>query len=276
MRESVSSLDVFNVQECSKTKVRIEIRMLIDLYQTQSVKKQVFFNRLLALIATLLLATTAAAAIDLAHDGSGHHLNNSIIPALPQFDSAAPMRRPANLSSKPEKPMCRKEYGFNLKIESCVDAWRSIPANTRQHTYGRRNRGKFEVPLPQRFLSGQAGGLNVIIRGYRPNIRCLGRFPTPFPGTCSTLLDYIPISNHYVPFVEEPVQTAHVLVPRTGLVIKDKNVDLCTETINLLEGNGDTSSWLDIWRSAVAVEKLCVRHGRTGVAFGQGACSFST
>ena len=50
-----------------------------------------------------------------------------------------------------------------------------------------------------------------------------------------------------------------------------ENVNLCTETINIVEGDRDQCSWLDLWRAAVAVEKLCVRNGRTGVAFRQGA-----
>ena len=47
-------------------------------------------------------------------------------------------------------------------------------------------------------------------------------------------------------------------------------VALCAETINIVEGNQDSSSWLELWRSAVAVEKLCIQKGRTGVAFKQG------
>ena len=139
--------------------------MLIDIYQTQSGRNQVSLNPLLALIVSMLLATTAAAAVDLAHNQGGYRLNNSIIPALSPFNSASPMPTnnlhsdwsgmPTNLSSKLDKPMCRREYGANLNKKSCVNAWRSIPVNTQEHTYGRRNRGRFQVPLPQRFLSGE-------------------------------------------------------------------------------------------------------------------------
>lgn len=51
---------------------------------------------------------------------------------------------------------------------------------------------------------------------------CLGRFPPPFPGTCSSLLDYLTVSNHYVAFVEEPIGQPFVLVPPNGLIIKDR------------------------------------------------------
>lgn len=139
--------------------------MLIDVYQTQSRRNQVLLNPLLALIVSMLLATTAAAAVDLAHSQGGYRLNNSIIPALSPSNSASPMPTdnphsawsgmPTNLSSKPDNPMCRREYGVNLNKKSCVNAWRSIPGNTEKRTYGRRNRGRFEVPLPQRFLSGE-------------------------------------------------------------------------------------------------------------------------
>ena len=50
-----------------------------------------------------------------------------------------------------------------------------------------------------------------------------------------------------------------------------EQVDLCKETINIVEGRGDQCSWLELWRAAAAVEKLCVQNGRAGVAFKQGA-----
>ena len=123
------------------------------------------FNPIVALIASILVATTAAMVVDLAHHEGGHRLNNSLVPPLFTVDSAAPMPagtnysawsgRPTSLSFKAERPLCRREYGVDLKKESCLDAWRSIPVNNQQRTYGRRNRGEFEVPLPQRFLSGE-------------------------------------------------------------------------------------------------------------------------
>ena len=139
--------------------------MLIDVYQARSLRNQALFNPLLALIVSILVATTAAAAVDLVHHEGGHRPNNSTIPPVLTFGSAAPMStektysawsgRPTSLSSKPERPLCRREYGVDLNKESCLDAWRSIPVNTQQRVYGRRNRGRFEVPLPQRFLSGE-------------------------------------------------------------------------------------------------------------------------
>ena len=143
------------------------IRMSIDVYQAQSLRKQVLFNPLLALIASILVATTAAVVVDLAHNEGGHGLNNSLVLPLLTLDSAAPMPtgttysawsgRPTSLSFEADRPVCRREYGVGLNKESCLDAWRSIPANNQQRTYGRRSRGKFEVPLPQRFLSGEWG-----------------------------------------------------------------------------------------------------------------------
>ena len=50
---------------------------------------------------------------------------------------------------------------------------------------------------------------------------CLGRFPPPFPGTCSSLLDSLTINYHYLYFVEEPVGRPFVIVPPNGLIIKD-------------------------------------------------------
>ena len=127
--------------------------MLIHVYQAQSPRNQVLVNRLLALIASLLLGTTAAATIYLPHNEGGQNLNNTINSPLLPFDSAAPM--PTNLSTKIERPLCRREYGIDLNKKSCLDAWQSIPFNSQQHTYGRRGKGRFEVPLPQRFLSGE-------------------------------------------------------------------------------------------------------------------------
>ena len=135
------------------------------MYQAQSLRDKALLNPLLALIAFLLVATTATAAADLVNDESGHDLNKSITQQLLPFDSAAPMQirktdsawsgLPTNLSLKFDGLICRKEYGLNLNKESCLDAWRSIPLNAELRTYGRRTRGKFEVPLPQRFLSGE-------------------------------------------------------------------------------------------------------------------------
>ena len=138
--------------------------MLIEVYQAQSLRDKVLLNLLLALIASLLVATTAAAAADLVHEGR-HDLNKSIIQQLLPSGSAAsmPIRKPdsawsglpTNLSLKFNGLICRREYGINLNEESCLDAWRSIPVSAQLRTYGRRTRGKFEVPLPQRFLSGE-------------------------------------------------------------------------------------------------------------------------
>ena len=137
--------------------------MLIDLYQGQSLRDRVLFNALL--IASTLVTITAAAAFDLAHNEAGHPINNSSNPPLLPFTSAAPMPiqktisawsgRPTGLLPKLETPLCRRQYGVDLNKESCLDAWRSIPINIQSHTYGRRDRGNFEVPLPQRFLSGE-------------------------------------------------------------------------------------------------------------------------
>ena len=69
---------------------------------------------------------------------------------------------------------------------------------------------------------GRNGGLNVIVRSYEPNIMCLGRFPPPFPGTCSTLIDNVAISTNYLAFVKEPVHQSFVIVPPNGLIIKDR------------------------------------------------------
>ena len=72
------------------------------------------------------------------------------------------------------------------------------------------------------YCLGRNGGLNVIVRSYDPHVMCLRRFPPPFPGTCSTLIDTVAISTNYLAFVEEPVRQPYVIVPRDGLVIRDR------------------------------------------------------
>ena len=52
-------------------------------------------------------------------------------------------------------PTCRSEYGSDMSKNSCHNAWRSIPANLQERTYGRRVEGYFDAPLPQRYLSGK-------------------------------------------------------------------------------------------------------------------------
>ena len=45
-------------------------------------------------------------------------------------------------------------YGYDLKSQSYIDTWRSIPANDQtRFTFGARTMGQFEVQLPYRVLS---------------------------------------------------------------------------------------------------------------------------
>ena len=52
-------------------------------------------------------------------------------------------------------PTCRGEYGSDMSRNSCLNAWRSIPDNLLGRRYGRRFEGEFDVPVPQRYLSGK-------------------------------------------------------------------------------------------------------------------------
>ena len=52
--------------------------------------------------------------------------------------------------------ICRSDIGHDLSIASCWNAWCSIPSDSQEHVYGARNEGVYEVPLPQRFLSGES------------------------------------------------------------------------------------------------------------------------
>ena len=46
----------------------------------------------------------------------------------------------------------------------------------------------------------------------------------------------------------------------------------CVETINISDNreNSDKCSWTDLWRGAVAIDKLCIQKGRSGVSFEHG------
>ena len=50
----------------------------------------------------------------------------------------------------------------------------------------------------------------------------------------------------------------------------------CVSTVNFVEGGDiEKARWFDIWAAAVAVERMCVRKGNAGIAFGLGMCSSS-
>ena len=44
-------------------------------------------------------------------------------------------------------------YGRGLSIPSCQEAWDLLPKNTNRQTFGQREEGDFNVPLPYRVLS---------------------------------------------------------------------------------------------------------------------------
>ena len=46
-----------------------------------------------------------------------------------------------------------KEYGLISDLKSCVDASNTIPPFDKKQTFGWRERGKFDVGLPQRYIS---------------------------------------------------------------------------------------------------------------------------
>lgn len=50
----------------------------------------------------------------------------------------------------------------------------------------------------------------------------------------------------------------------------------CTSVVDLVDGDTDNSSWFEMWAAAVAVDEICVKHGKAGAAFGLGKsmCSF--
>ncbi len=53
-----------------------------------------------------------------------------------------------------DEPRCLgARYGYDLPRSSCLDAWRSIPTDDEQHTFGSRSGGTFEYQLPYRFPS---------------------------------------------------------------------------------------------------------------------------
>ena len=44
----------------------------------------------------------------------------------------------------------------------------------------------------------------------------------------------------------------------------------CVLTVNLAHGIREKCTWLDLWRGAIAVDKMCVQNGKTGVSFEHG------
>ena len=54
----------------------------------------------------------------------------------------------------PFKPSCKSStFGLHLNKGSCIAAWQTVPTGPVARTYGWRNSGVYDVPLPKRYLS---------------------------------------------------------------------------------------------------------------------------
>ena len=73
------------------------------------------------------------------------------------------------------KPRCDGTlYGYDLNIDSCLNAWAKIPIDDDFVTYGARNHGHFEAPLPVRHLSCKSQlYTSLSLFWYRPGILTL-------------------------------------------------------------------------------------------------------
>ena len=53
-------------------------------------------------------------------------------------------------------------YDSRLNKASCEDAWSKIPTDSHVFVFGARNRGRFERPLPYRYISGKSSRFSVV------------------------------------------------------------------------------------------------------------------
>lgn len=99
---------------------------------------------------------------------------------------------------------------------------------------------------------------------YRPPfIRCQPQAPATHPesSACATILNTMKASTGQTRFVASGAGPADETLPQT----LTEPTGQCTTTVGVTASE-ETSSWYDIWQAAVALDGMCARSGKAGLA----------
>lgn len=114
---------------------------------------------------------------------------------------------------------------------------------------------------------GYFQNLVIVVSAYEPVVTCYGSIGAPRT-VDQALIDVIPTTYDQRLFAPAGVPGAGVIVPKTydtpgpmGLLKK------FYAKFETMQGRTVTGRWFDLWAATVAINVLCVRHGRAGKAW---------
>ena len=146
---------------------------------------------------------------------------------------------------------------------------------------------------------GQKNGLSLFVGSYNADVECVEDQPFNDDGQCSKLVDLLLVGTVKLIFTRQISGNPYpgtVTVPVGGKKLSDGELfesegphacahfptmdkpadhhkvstSKCTATVDLLNGDDETSSWRELWAGAVAVNDMCVKKGKAGMSLGHG------
>lgn len=138
-------------------------------------------------------------------------------------------------------------------------------------------------------LLGGDNNLAVVIAGYEPNVRCGGRLSKVFAISCSRLASTMPAGTGPTyfgnrtrdPRVQEPLPQSltygknalyliiisiHTIKRRRLMIQNDTEDRQCWTRIDSSGTETVIASWFQLWEGMAALNSMCARQGRKGVA----------
>ncbi|KAL9008468.1 MAG: hypothetical protein Q9173_006407 [Seirophora scorigena] len=204
-------------------------------------------------------------------------------------------------------PTCDgSRYGRNLQADSCQEVLLSIPRDQKIISFGKRNRGQWNINLPHRFLSrsltrlddGAADGFEIARAAWAVITSCVHGFKheggrADGLGTNKKLSVKVITYNSHVrcaapgQYHAPPLDACETIIDQMPADSQSRvfgppgfHVDIevplaytdptktCEMVIrpNLFKEAPDESTWYEIWAAAVAVRQQCVLPRRAGQA----------
>lgn len=131
-------------------------------------------------------------------------------------------------------------------------------------------------------IQGLFSNFYVEIQSHEPTVKCVDRSPEPAPSECQGTLEYLPNTASHL-FSAKTKYHRSPCFPRCSLAVSCTNPWPATLLLTRLqlqrrEGRSDCMiiadttdyneyTWMRIWHAAVAIDAMCVRHGRMGIAY---------
>ncbi|KAL8982572.1 MAG: hypothetical protein Q9205_002963 [Flavoplaca limonia] len=116
------------------------------------------------------------------------------------------------------------------------------------------------------------------VTSYRPLVRCSDEQTTsPAPEACHTIVDRMPAQRP--PGVQGKMTFGQPGDPdvQVGLPYRiTESTGQCQAVVAIVRGLSDKAIWYEIWEGVVAVVGMCVRYGRSGLAFHRGTWGYLT